>query len=49
MNELNLTWAAVHYTHNLMLPAIDFGMAAAFLLGLLGSVHCLGMCGVVPL
>lgn len=33
MNEPSLTWAAVHYTHNLMLPAPDFGMAAAFLLG----------------
>jgi sulfite exporter TauE/SafE len=28
-----------------MPPVAGFGLAAAFLFGLLGSVHCLGMCG----
>jgi len=45
MNEPALVWAAVHSSHNLTLPAAGFGVATAFLFGLLGSVHCFGMCG----
>ena len=45
MSQSTLTWAAVHYTHNLLLLAAGFGIVTAFLFGLLGSVHCFGMCG----
>jgi uncharacterized protein len=45
MNEPALAWAAVHSSHNLTLPAAGFGVATAFLFGLLGNVHCFGMCG----
>jgi len=40
-----LSWVSVHSLHPPMLPVVGFGLAAAFLFGLLGSVHCLGMCG----
>ncbi len=46
MNEPALAWAAVHSSHNLTLPAAGFGVATAFLFGLLGSVHCFGMLGI---
>jgi hypothetical protein len=45
MDESIFSWVAAHSPHTSMLPVAGFGVAAAFLFGLLGSVHCLGMCG----
>jgi sulfite exporter TauE/SafE len=35
----------VHSLHNVAQAVAGFGFAPAFLFGLLGSVHCFGMCG----
>src|SRR6266568_3871002 len=35
----------MHALHNVTQSIASFGFVAAFLFGLLGSVHCVGMCG----